>query len=331
MPSVGVNPPKTPVTEGSGDKAIATVPNVCKMPGPPAPFVPTPLPNIGQSSDNLDECTTTVLFEGKKVAIKGTTYKSKLSGDMASKATGGGVVSSTEEGTTSFVAPGSMNVKAEGKNIQLLGDAMLNNGGSTPSNSATPTGNIQAPNPGMDLLNKFANECENSVPAKDADGNKKRCTTLGTEKHACCEKKIQDHKPPPKLEGEQGYKRPTQAERTMRNPPKPTAIEGTRQGLFSSAVQSAIAEKTDVGKSIGQALGGKCFPDAAIINPDDSKTMVDFKFPCPKGHPSGEYTSKGNVTTQMSKEQQASYDALSRGTGNGTAECIVPSQLSFGF
>lgn len=31
MVSVGVNPPKTPVTEGSIDMAPADVPNVCKL------------------------------------------------------------------------------------------------------------------------------------------------------------------------------------------------------------------------------------------------------------------------------------------------------------
>jgi uncharacterized Zn-binding protein involved in type VI secretion len=126
--SVGVNPPKTPVTEGSMDMAPATLPNICKMPGPPAPFVPTPLPNLGRSSENLTDGTVTVKFEGKKVAIKGAYYLSTLSPDLASKGTGGGLVSATEEGKTQFVAPGSMNVKAEGKNIQLLGDAMTNNG-----------------------------------------------------------------------------------------------------------------------------------------------------------------------------------------------------------
>jgi len=138
---VGVNPPKTPVTEGSQDKAPASVPNVCKMPGPPAPFVPTPLPNLGRSDDSPDGYTTTVIFEGKKVAIKGATYKSTGSPDAASKGTGGGIVSSVEEGKTGFAAPGSMNVKAEGKNIQLLGDAMTNNGNTY--NSATLPGNLQ--------------------------------------------------------------------------------------------------------------------------------------------------------------------------------------------
>jgi uncharacterized Zn-binding protein involved in type VI secretion len=136
MSSIGVNPPHTPVTEGSGGKAFATTPNVCKMPGPPAPFVPTPLPNLGTSGDNLTDGTTTVKFEGKKVAIKGSYFMSQPSGDVASQGTGGGIVSSKTQGKTEWMAPGSMDVKADGKNIQLLGDAMGNNGGS-PVNAAT--------------------------------------------------------------------------------------------------------------------------------------------------------------------------------------------------
>ena len=126
------------------DMAPATLPNVCKMPGPPAPFIPTPLPNIGRSADRLNSATTTVKIEGKKIAIKGSCYMSQPSPDVASQGTGGGIVSSMVQGKTEFVAPGSMNVKAEGKNIQLLGDAMTNNGGS-PANSATLPGNQQAP------------------------------------------------------------------------------------------------------------------------------------------------------------------------------------------
>lgn len=136
MSTIGVNAPKTPVTAGSGGKAPAMTPNVCKMPGPPAPFVPTPLPNVGASGDSLTDGSTTVLFEGKKVAIKGSYFKSTGSGDAASQGTGGGIISSTTQGKTEWVAPGSMDVKIEGKNIQLLGDAMTNNG-QNPTNGGT--------------------------------------------------------------------------------------------------------------------------------------------------------------------------------------------------
>ncbi|QRK12597.1 DUF4150 domain-containing protein [Archangium violaceum] len=143
MPSVSVNAPKTPVTEDSNGLAAATLPNVCKMPGPPAPFVPTPLPNIGESGTDPKNYSKSVTIEGKKVAIRGATFGSM--GDVASKGTGGGVVSANVEGPTSFVGPGSMDVKIEGKNVQLLGDPMLNNCGpsGSPANAATMMGVIQ--------------------------------------------------------------------------------------------------------------------------------------------------------------------------------------------
>lgn len=143
MSNVSVNAPKTPVTEGSSGVAAATLPNVCKMPGPPAPFVPTPLPNIGKSGTDPKKYSKTVTIEGKKVAIKGATFGSM--GDVASKGTGGGIVSANVEGPTSFLGPGSMDVKFEGKNVQLLGDPMLNNCGpsGSPANAATMLGVVQ--------------------------------------------------------------------------------------------------------------------------------------------------------------------------------------------
>jgi hypothetical protein len=344
---VGVNPPKTPVTEGSSDIAPTSVPGIYKLPGPPPPFVPGPLPNVGKSGDSPAGYTSTVKIEGNTVAIEGASYKSTGSPDVASKGTGGGMVSATEEGKTEFAAPGSMNVKAEGKQIQLFTDAMTNddkNGGTT------LPGNIQDPETpdAMSVLQAIVDKCENSVPANDANGKKKSCTKLGAEKHACCEKAIQDHRnanPPdgkPPVDGEKGYKRPTKREQRKKKPGPPTSIPGSRAGIFAAARDGAIAAlagmslgakaaKKFIGKAIGKALGGKCFPDAAIINPDGSKTMVDFKFPCPKGHPSGKGTSKGGVSTAMSPEQQGAYDAISKGTCDGPTETILPSQLSFGF
>lgn len=134
MGTVAINPPKTPVTEGSSGIAAATLPNVCKMPGPPAPFVPTPLPNIGRSGSDAKGYSKKVEIEGNKVAIKGASFTSQ--GDVASKATGGGMVSANTHGPTKFIGPGSMDVKIEGKNVQLLGDPMMNNcgGGGSPAN-----------------------------------------------------------------------------------------------------------------------------------------------------------------------------------------------------
>ena len=144
MGTVSVNAPKTPVTKGSNGVATATLPNVCKMPPPPPPFAPTPLPNIGQSGKLPTGYSKKVTIEGQPVAIRGASFGS--TGDIASKATGGGIVSSNAEGPTKFIGPGSLNVQIEGKNVQLLGDPMLNNcapSGSAP-NAATMMGIIQA-------------------------------------------------------------------------------------------------------------------------------------------------------------------------------------------
>jgi uncharacterized Zn-binding protein involved in type VI secretion len=117
------------------------------MPGPPAPFVPTPLPNIARSGNSLKNGSKTVKIGGKSVAIKGASFGS--TGDIASKATGGGLVSGTTHGVARFVAPGSMNVRIEGKAVHLLGDAMTNNDG----NAATLPGVMQdaySPTSGLD-------------------------------------------------------------------------------------------------------------------------------------------------------------------------------------
>ena len=140
MATVSVNAPKTPVTRGSNGIASATVPNICKMPGPPAPFVPVPLPNIGRSGDKPKGYSRSVKIEGHPVAIRGASFHSV--GDIASKGTGGGIVSANTHGPTKFISPGSLNVKIEGKNVHHLGDPMLNNcgAGGSPANAATLTG-----------------------------------------------------------------------------------------------------------------------------------------------------------------------------------------------
>jgi len=141
---VGVNPPKTPLTKGSNGIATATLPNICKMPGPPAPFVPAPLPNIGKTGEKPKGYSKKVKVEKKAVAIKGASFGSM--GDMASKGTGGGVVSANTHGPCKFISPGSMDVKFEGKNVHLLSDLVTNNGGGSgsPANSATMMGLVQS-------------------------------------------------------------------------------------------------------------------------------------------------------------------------------------------
>ena len=143
MPTVAIHPPRTPVTAGSNGIAANDVPNLCKMPGPPAPFILVPLPNIGRSGLSPKGYSKSVKIEGHVVAIAGASFGSK--GDIASKPYGGGILSANVEGPTRFIAPGSHNVKIEGKSVHLLGDATTNNNGpsGSPPNAATLAGILQ--------------------------------------------------------------------------------------------------------------------------------------------------------------------------------------------
>ncbi|NKI95264.1 PAAR-like domain-containing protein [Rhizobacter sp. SG703] len=152
MNSVAIHPPKTPVTEGSLGTAKATLPNICKMPAPPAPFVPAPLPNIAKSNLSPQGYSTSVTIEGHAVAIRGAMFESI--GDMASKGTGGGLISANTHGPAKFISPGSMTVKIEGKSVHLLGEPMLNNCG--PSGSPSNTGATMA---GVDQSEREIDDC----------------------------------------------------------------------------------------------------------------------------------------------------------------------------
>lgn len=308
MSSVAVNPPKTPVTKGSGGIAAATVPNVCKMPGPPAPFVPTPLPNIGKSGDSPKGYSKAVKIEGQAVAIRGASFQSV--GDIASKATGGGLVSANTHGPTKFVGPGSLNVKIEGKNVQLLGDPMLNNCGpsGSPPNSATLAGVLQVPSaPTVNLvqdLKRIAEECneqENRNAGYPKPGKPKptgkECTTLGTKKHKCCEDKIKEANHP-RVKSEQPYE-------LDGTPSSKSRGDALREGIEAKTAAKAQGKsKLEQEKAFMAAFGPMCPPiiaDVVILkdpngglSPDNIEAVIDFKFNC---------KTKGT----MSKRQRTKY------------------------
>ncbi len=338
--TVGIHPPKTPCTTESQGFAKCTLPNICKMPGPPAPFVPTPLPNIGKSNLSPKGYTKTVKIESNKVAIRGATFNSI--GDIASKGTGGGLISANTHGPTKFITPGSFTVKMEGKAVHLLGEPMLNNcgpSGSPPNTGATMMGfttsksNKEDP---LKILTDIAKECSeegNKKAAAEIKQKKKRttCQKLGQDKHKCCDDKIKEHQnrnPPegkPPLEGEKAYKRPK-----FKNGKAVQPVDKNPQNTSrGDAIQSAIADATTsnpglkgkamrkaIGKAIGKKLSGLVFPDAAIIGPP--KRMVDFKFACPASHRSKKKSAVKNYKPpKQSASQEMAHTAL------GDAETIT--------
>lgn len=276
---VSVNPPKTPVTKGSNTVAAATIPNVCKMPGPPAPFVPAPLPNIGKSALSPEGYSTTVKIEGHTVAIKGATFKSM--GDVASKATGGGLVSANTHGITKFIGPGSFDVKIQGKNVQLLADPMLNNCGpsGSPPNSATMAGAIHA-GAGVITVEGSREECpacEKSPHGDFGESNKSKAsardianklkTTLGVDTslqtmlgvvHCNCGKKYADHSGGTCREfvaAAGGYKtHPAGFEASVKGKKARTASATQRRNALLGALTSQLGSAVDAQRAIDDAL-----------------------------------------------------------------------------
>jgi len=107
--------------KGSG--GMSTVfPDVCKTPAPPAPPVPIPYPNVGQSSDTTGG-PSTVTTDGQMPMVKGAKYM-KSSGDEAGVA--GGVMSGVNLGECEFMMY-SFDVKFEGNNVCRLGDPLFHN------------------------------------------------------------------------------------------------------------------------------------------------------------------------------------------------------------
>jgi hypothetical protein len=288
MATVGIHPPKTPVTKGSRTLAKATLPNVCKMPGPPAPFVPAPLPNIGKSELSPKGYSTTVNIEGNAVAIRGASFESM--GDIASKGTGGGLISANTHGPVKFITPGSFTVKIEGKSVHLLGEPVLNNcgpSGSPPNTGATLTGvdhsDIDEP-PSVDhVLKCIACKCDAEVNANQPNLS---CMRSGTEKHDCCEREIQSHRAsgnPPAIDGEHGY-----------NPGPPlTGVVGSRAENFAA----------------GTLPSGSCWPDAAALDANgDVQQFFDFKFKCQ----TAKYAGGPTWSRRRGVSQETRYDDLNQ-------------------
>ncbi|NVJ24779.1 MULTISPECIES: PAAR-like domain-containing protein [Myxococcus] len=297
--SVLVNAPKTPVTKGSSGTATATLPNMCKMPGPPAPFVPTVLPNTGKSGESPKGYSTSVTIKGDAIAIRGASFGS--SGDSASKGTGGGMASANTHGPTKFLGLGSLDVKVEGKNVQLLGDPMLNNcgPGGSPANAATLSGLDQASG-GAEILialEDIGKECNEKInreagfpPPEKPSG--RICTKLGTLKHACCDAAIKDANNA-KVKSEVPLKKDG------------TPHPHTREDALAAGREAAALNPVSPKAAFCKAFFAKLPPislDAVIL--DDSGKIAkvyDYKFNC-KDQPKMSKTQKEKYKTATGME-----------------------------
>ena len=109
------------IHKGSGDKAIASAPDVCKTPAGPS-VIPIPYPNISESS-TLKKGSKSVVINEQPAALKGSTFESS-NGDQAGSL--GGIISGVTGKETEFISY-SFDVKIEGKNVVRHADMTMHN------------------------------------------------------------------------------------------------------------------------------------------------------------------------------------------------------------
>jgi hypothetical protein len=112
----------------AGSKAGGTclgMPDVCQVPAPPGPPIPTPFPNTAMVS-NATKTSSKVQFENKDAVVETSEIPSST-GDEPGVA--GGVVSGTFAQKVVFKL-GSSVVKAEGKGVVFLTATTAHNGSS---------------------------------------------------------------------------------------------------------------------------------------------------------------------------------------------------------
>ena len=112
------------LTTGNGAALSINFPCVGKTPGPPAPFVPVPYPNISKGADT-DEGSTKTNADGKPIALKDSSVFSTSTGNEAATA-GGGLITAKQMGKSSYLMY-SMDVKIEGKEVPRSFDIMAGN------------------------------------------------------------------------------------------------------------------------------------------------------------------------------------------------------------
>lgn len=115
-----------PASTNGGGQCFA-FPDVCKVPAPPAPFVPVPFPNIGMLTQAKgSSCSSKVKIKGKKTVTKKTEI-SRTSGDEAG--TLKGMVSGTNMDKAKY-STGVSKVKVEGNDIVNQLKPSMHNGAS---------------------------------------------------------------------------------------------------------------------------------------------------------------------------------------------------------
>ena len=124
-----------PAASKAGGTCFA-MPDVCKVPAPPAPPVPTPFPNIG-TLNGCEKVVSKVLIQKKETVTEASKMPSSK-GDEAG--TLGGMVSNVNRGQVAFKRASSK-VYAKGKKVVYHTAVSAHNG----ANANMPVGAHVAP------------------------------------------------------------------------------------------------------------------------------------------------------------------------------------------
>ena len=134
-----------PASTKAGGQVFA-FPDVCKVPAPPAPPIPTPFPNIGMCNQaDGGTCSQKVKILNQPVITKASEIPTTM-GDEAG--TLKGVSSGTNMDKATFKM-GVSKVKVEGNDIVNLLKTTAQNG----SSANAPAGNVIAPSQTTVLVN----------------------------------------------------------------------------------------------------------------------------------------------------------------------------------
>ncbi len=120
-------------TTKAGGQLMA-MPDVCKVPAPPAPPIPTPFPNIGMPT-TANPVTTKIMIDGMPALTKASKIQ-PTQGDQAGVA--GGLVSGKIMGPAEYVMS-SLKVKFEGNPAVFMGNTTKQNDGNAVGADMAPT------------------------------------------------------------------------------------------------------------------------------------------------------------------------------------------------
>jgi hypothetical protein len=110
-------------------------PDVCLVPAPPGPPVPTPFPNNGQCAQATGTVDA-VVVQGHPVLVQSSRIPMSTGDEIG---VNGGVVSGMNLGEITFKT-GSTKIRAKGKRVVLLTTPSAHNG----SNANAPMGCVQS-------------------------------------------------------------------------------------------------------------------------------------------------------------------------------------------